>query len=150
MKNKTVEEIREEIAYKIYMVDRSQKSAMPFREFVDYPMIPLTYIGDCKKAADSILSIEVGGEVEESKVSFSKDNQIPYFQDMQFLDNIPSNIIFDINYLSPEKSELRAYGYGIIKSGDSKAYGNGSIYVLTKYLPKGTRPRTLRDLIEEG
>jgi hypothetical protein len=60
-----IDEVREKIAYIIYMVDRSEKAAMPIEEFIAYK--GNTYIMDCKIAADKILSTEIGGEVVISK-----------------------------------------------------------------------------------
>jgi hypothetical protein len=69
----------------------------------------------------------VNKEFIDRKIQFNKDNDVIYFQDMQFWKHIPDNVIFTIKgvqYLDRIIFTLAAKGYG-----EQPEYGNGAIYV---------------------
>jgi len=66
------------------------------------------------------------------KITFKPENNIPYGQDFRWdLINIPSGIRFNVMdfKFNNDLYKLTASGYG-----DSRNYGNGSIFVKKKYI----------------
>jgi hypothetical protein len=66
-------------------------------------------------------------------MTFRKDNQYTYMQDMSFWRGIPAGVDFDVKSVDKNKYMLTAYGYG--QHGSGASYGNGAIHVFarTKY-----------------
>jgi len=71
-----------------------------------------------------------------NKVTFEKDNAIPYFWDMRFFTGIPAGIPFSVEKddLNKDCIKLRAPGYG-----SESYYGSGCIWVDVKDLPPSVK-----------
>ena len=73
------------------------------------------------------------------KYKFRKNNKIQYGQDLSWDNRGIPNIKFDITDFSNSLVKLTADNYG------GEPYGNGSIFVMIKDLPKGLKEKVKKE-----
>ena len=83
-------------------------------------------------------------------IIFPKNNNIPYGQDFNFWQNIPSKIKFYPAFFGNERIKFIGDGYGILNDNIYKLigkYGNGAIFVSVKDLPENVKEYCMNNLL---
>ena len=116
------------------------------------------YWDEVSDIINSVISDLCSGSQEEEDeiicrdgyIIFPKNNNIPYGQDFNFWQNIPSKIKFYPAFFGNERIKFIGDGYGILNDNIYKLigkYGNGAIFVSVKDLPENVKEYCMNNLL---